>query len=177
MKEVLTRRFEEYYKEKDSDEGFGRLPDLILLDGGKGQVAVVKEVLEKMNIDVPLFGMVKDDKHRTRAITGDGGEIAISSKRSLFAFVTRIQDEVHRFAIGYHHSRRSKNTFKSSLTDIDGIGQVRAKALLKHFRTIENISNADLQELENAPKMTKDSAIAVYKYFHSGETEKNNNEH
>lgn len=167
MKEVLTRRFEEYYKADDGDEGFGKLPDLILLDGGKGQVAVVKEVLEKMNIDVPLFGMVKDDKHRTRAITGDGGEIAISSKRALFAFVTRIQDEVHRFAIGYHHSRRSKNTFKSSLTEIDGIGQVRAKILLKHFRTIENISNADLQELENAPKMTKDSALAVYKYFHN----------
>lgn len=167
MKEVLTRRFEEYYKADNSDEGFGKLPDLILLDGGKGQVAVVKEVLEKMNIDVPLFGMVKDDKHRTRAITGDGGEIAISSKRALFAFVTRIQDEVHRFAIGYHHSRRSKNTFKSSLTEIDGIGQVRAKILLKHFRTIENISNADLQELENAPKMTKDSALAVYKYFHN----------
>lgn len=167
MKEVLTRRFEEYYKAENSDEGFGKLPDLILLDGGKGQVAVVKEVLEKMNINVPLFGMVKDDKHRTRAITGDGGEIAISSKRALFSFVTRIQDEVHRFAIGYHHNRRSKNTFRSSLTDIPGIGQVRAKVLLKHFRTIENISNADLRELENAPKMTKDSALAVYKYFHS----------
>lgn len=167
MKEVLTRRFEEYYKAENSDEGFGKLPDLILLDGGKGQVAVVKEVLEKMNINVPLFGMVKDDKHRTRAITGDGGEIAISSKRALFSFVTRIQDEVHRFAIGYHHNRRSKNTFRSSLTDIPGIGQVRAKILLKHFRTIENISNADLRELENAPKMTKDSALAVYKYFHS----------
>lgn len=167
MKEVLTRRFEEYYKAENSDEGFGKLPDLILLDGGKGQVAVVKEVLEKMNINVPLFGMVKDDKHRTRAITGDGGEITISSKRALFSFVTRIQDEVHRFAIGYHHNRRSKNTFRSSLTDIPGIGQVRAKILLKHFRTIENISNADLQELENAPKMTKDSALAVYKYFHS----------
>lgn len=167
MKEVLTRRFEEYYKAENSDEGFGKLPDLILLDGGKGQVAVVKEVLEKMNINVPLFGMVKDDKHRTRAITGDGGEITISSKRALFSFVTRIQDEVHRFAIGYHHNRRSKNTFRSSLTDIPGIGQVRAKVLLKHFRTIENISNADLRELENAPKMTKDSALAVYKYFHS----------
>jgi excinuclease ABC subunit C len=132
-------------------------------------VAAVKQVLEAKNIDVPLFGMVKDDKHRTRAITGDGGEIAISSKRALFAFVTRIQDEVHRFAIGYHHSRRSKNTFKSSLTQIDGIGEVRAKTLLKHFRTIDNISKADLQELETAPKMTKDAALAVYRYFHSEE--------
>lgn len=166
MAEVITRRFEEYYKAV-SEEGFGKLPDLILLDGGKGQVAVVKEVLEKMNINVPLFGMVKDDKHRTRAVTGDGGEIQISSKRNLFAFLSKMQDEVHRFAIGYHHSRRSKNTFKSSLTNIEGIGEVRAKALLKYFRTIDNISQADLKELESAPKMTKDSAIAVYRYFHA----------
>ncbi len=166
MAEVLTRRFEEYYKADDSEEGFGRLPDLILLDGGKGQVAAVKAVFERMNINVPLFGMVKDDKHRTRAITGDGGEIAISSKRALFAFITRIQDEVHRFAIGYHHSRRSKNTFKSSLTSIEGIGEVRAKNLLKYFRTIDNISKADLTELEGAPRMTKESALAVYRHFH-----------
>ncbi len=166
MAEVITRRFEEYYK-AESEEGFGKLPDLILLDGGKGQVAVVKEVLNKMNINVPLFGMVKDDKHRTRAVTGDGGEIQISSKRNLFTFLSKMQDEVHRFAIGYHHSRRSKNTFKSSLTNIEGIGEVRAKALLKYFRTIDNISKADLKELESAPKMTKDSAITVYRYFHA----------
>ncbi len=166
MAEVITRRFEEYYK-AESEEGFGKLPDLILLDGGKGQVAVVKEVLAKMNINVPLFGMVKDDKHRTRAVTGDGGEIQISSKRNLFTFLSKMQDEVHRFAIGYHHSRRSKNTFKSSLTNIEGIGEVRAKALLKYFRTIDNISKADLKELESAPKMTKDSAVAVYRYFHA----------
>ena len=147
MAEVLTRRFDEYYKNPDEEEDFGKLPDLILLDGGKGQVAAVKE-------------------HRTRAVTGEGGEIALSSRRSLFAFLTKMQDEVHRFAIGYHHARRSKNTFRTTLTDIDGIGEVRARALLKYFRTIENISNADLAELENAPKMTKDTAIAVYKYYH-----------
>ena len=167
MAEVITRRFDEYYKAEDKTEGFGKLPDLILLDGGKGQVAAVKQVLERMNIDVPLFGMVKDDKHRTRAVTGDGGEIAISSKRALFTFLSKMQDEVHRFAIGYHHARRSKNTFKSSLTNIDGVGEVRAKSLLKYFRTIDNISKADLTELENAPKMTKDSALAVYRYFHA----------
>lgn len=170
MQEVLTRRFEEYYNAENHEDGFGKLPDLILLDGGKGQVSAVKQVLVKMNIDVPLFGMVKDDKHRTRAITGEGEEIAINSRRSLFSFITKIQDEVHRFAIGYHHSRRSKNTFKSSLTDIKGIGTERAKALLKHFRTIDNISNADLQELENAPKMTKDTAHSVYTYFHPDNT-------
>lgn len=169
MAEVLTRRFDEYYKAEDSEEGFGKLPDLILLDGGKGQVAAVKQVLQNKNINVPLFGMVKDDKHRTRAVTGEGGEIAISSKRALFTFLSKMQDEVHRFAIGYHHSRRSKNTFKSSLTNIEGVGEVRARALLKYFRTIENISNADLHELENAPKMTKDTALSVYKYFHSEE--------
>lgn len=167
MAEVISRRFDEYYKAEDKTEGFGKLPDLILLDGGKGQVAAVKQVLERMNIRVPLFGMVKDDKHRTRAVTGDGGEIAISSKRALFTFLSKMQDEVHRFAIGYHHARRSKNTFKSSLTNIDGVGEVRAKSLLKYFRTIDNISKADLTELENAPKMTKDSALAVYRYFHA----------
>lgn len=167
MAEVISRRFDEYYQSEDKTEGFGKLPDLILLDGGKGQVAAVKQVLERMNISVPLFGMVKDDKHRTRAVTGDGGEIAISSKRALFTFLSKMQDEVHRFAIGYHHARRSKNTFKSSLTNIDGVGEVRAKSLLKYFRTIDNISKADLTELENAPKMTKDSAIAVYRYFHA----------
>lgn len=167
MAEVISRRFDEYYKAEDKTEGFGKLPDLILLDGGKGQVAAVKQVLERMNISVPLFGMVKDDKHRTRAVTGDGGEIAISSKRALFTFLSKMQDEVHRFAIGYHHARRSKNTFKSSLTNIDGVGEVRAKSLLKYFRTIDNISKADLTELENAPKMTKDSALAVYRYFHA----------
>lgn len=167
MAEVISRRFDEYYKAEDKTEGFGKLPDLILLDGGKGQVAAVKQVLERMNISVPLFGMVKDDKHRTRAVTGDGGEISISSKRALFTFLSKMQDEVHRFAIGYHHARRSKNTFKSSLTNIEGVGEVRAKSLLKYFRTIDNISKADLAELENAPKMTKDSALAVYRYFHA----------
>ena len=169
MAEVISRRFDEYYKSKENDEpdeGFGRLPDLILLDGGKGQVAAVKQVLVAKNIDVPLFGMVKDDKHRTRAVTGDGGEIAISSKRALFTFLSKMQDEVHRFAIGYHHSRRNKNTFKSSLTGIEGIGEKRAKAMLKFFRTIENISKADLEELEGCPQMTKNAALAVYKYFH-----------
>lgn len=172
MAEVLGRRFDEYYKAEKSDEGFGKLPDLILLDGGKGQVAVVKEVLKAKNIDVPLFGLVKDDKHRTRAVTGDGGEIAISSRRALFTFLSKMQDEVHRFAIGYHHSRRSKNTFKSSLTEIEGIGEKRARAMLKYFRTIDNISKADLEELEGCPQMTKNSALAVYRYFHSEEEKK-----
>lgn len=171
MAETLTRRFEEYYKAEEADEGFGKLPDLILLDGGKGQVAAVRAVFDRMDIHVPLYGLVKDDKHRTRAVTGDGGEIAISSKRALFAFLSKMQDEVHRFAIGYHHTRRKNAAFRSLLTSIEGVGEVRAKALLKYFRTIDNISKADLTELEAAPKMTKDTAHAVFRYFHPEETE------
>lgn len=170
MEEVLTRRFTEYQKAKngdsDVDEGFKKLPDLILLDGGKGQVGAVKPVLLKLGIDVPLFGMVKDDKHRTRAIVSDSGEIAIRPNQSVFSFVTSIQDEVHRFAIGYHHQSRKKSMKSSTLTKIEGIGEVRAKALLKYFRTLENIKNASLEELSLAPSMTKDSAKAVYRYFH-----------
>ena len=169
MAETLTRRFEEYYAAEKSAEGFGRLPDLILLDGGRGQVAAVREVFERMDINVPLFGLVKDDRHRTRAVTGEGGEIAISSKRALFSFLSKMQDEVHRFAIGYHHTRRKNATFRSSLTSIEGVGEVRAKALLKFFRTIDNISKADLKELESAPKMTRDAALSVYRYFHPEE--------
>ncbi len=166
MAEVIERRFDEYFALKDTGEGFGRMPDLILLDGGKGQVEVVQRVLDKMGIQVPLFGMVKDGHHRTRAITGSGGEITITSRRSVFTFVSKLQDEVHRFAIGYHHQRRKNTTFKSSLTDIPGIGEVRAKSLLKHFGTITNIRNADLVELENCPKMNHDSALEVFNYFH-----------
>ena len=169
MAEVIGRRFNEYLKAEKADDGFGKLPDLILLDGGKGQVAVAKQVLREMNIDVPLFGLVKDDKHRTRAVTGDGGEISVNSRRALFTFLSKMQDEVHRFAIGYHHERRSKNTFKSSLTEIEGIGEKRARAMLKYFRTIDNISKADLEELEECPQMTKNAAVAVYRYFHSAE--------
>lgn len=169
MNEVLTRRFEEYHKLKDTGEGFGRLPDLILLDGGKGQISAVKPVLKKAGVDVPLFGMVKDDKHKTRAITDGEGEIELKSIRSTFTFISEIQEEVHRFAIGYHHQRRSKSTFKSSLTDIEGIGKTRAKNLLKHFGSIKNIREAELEELENAPTMTKNAANAVYSYFHKDE--------
>lgn len=172
MAEVLTRRFTEYKKAQENgetDTGFSRLPDLILLDGGKGQVGAVKPVLESMGIDVPLFGMVKDDKHRTRAIVSDTGEIAIRPDKNVFSFVTGVQDEVHRFAIGFHHQRKKKSMKSSTLQSISGIGETRAKALLKYFRTLENIKNATLKELEDAPKMTHDSALSVYKCFHNSE--------
>lgn len=165
MNEVLRRRFEEYFARKDEDEGFGRLPDLILLDGGQGQVSAVRPLLEEFKLNLPLFGMVKDDRHRTRAMVGLEGEIAININRRVFNFITTVQDEVHRFAIGYQRSKRSA-TLKSSLTDIEGIGEERAKALLQYFKTVKNIREAELEELVNAPKMTRGTARAVYRYFH-----------
>ena len=169
MNEVLTRRFQEYEQHKDENEGFGRLPDLILLDGGKGQVSAVRPVLEHFKLQIPLFGMVKDNSHRTRAITGDGGEIAINSHRAAFTLVSSIQDEVHRWAIGYHRQSRKKHAFASSLTQIEGIGEKRAKALLHHFRTITAIREATLEELAFAPDMTRPAAQKVYDYFHEVE--------
>jgi len=167
MQEVVERRFHEYFELKDSGVGFGRLPDLILLDGGKGHVAAIRPVLEATGLNVPLFGMVKDDKHRTRAIAQDGGEIAINSNRSAFTLVSSIQDEVHRFAIGYHRQMRKKTTIASTLTSIEGVGQTRARALLKYFRTISAIKNADMEELVSAPGMTKPAAQRVYEFFHT----------
>ena len=164
MAEVLDRRFTEY--EKGEDEGFAVLPDLILLDGGSGQMSAVRPVLEKHGITVPLFGMVKDSKHRTRAIAAEGGDISIKSNRAAFTFITGIQDEVHRFAIGYHKQRRSKSMLSSELTEIEGIGKARAAALLKHFKTVKAIKAATADELAAAPGMTKAAADAVYKHFH-----------
>ena len=164
MAEVLDRRFTEY--EKGEDEGFAGLPDLILLDGGSGQMSAVRPVLEKHGITVPLFGMVKDSKHRTRAIAAEGGDISIKSNRAAFTFITGIQDEVHRFAIGYHKQRRSKSMLSSELTEIEGIGKARAAALLKHFKTVKAIKAATEDELAAASGMTKAAADAVYKHFH-----------
>ena len=169
MNEVLTRRFEEYLKDKDSGRGFGQLPDLILLDGGKGQVSAVKPVLEKFGLDIPLFGMVKDGSHKTRAVTGDGGEISITSKRQAFTLISSIQDEVHRFAISYHRQARKKKAFSGSLTEIEGIGKERAKALLLYFRTIKRISTAEIEELMQVKGMNRPAAEAVYNYYHKDE--------
>ncbi len=173
MREVVRRRFEEYrlHVEEGDQEGFGRLPDLILLDGGKGHVAAVKPLLEEIGVEVPLFGMVKDDKHRTRAIALSGGEIAINSSRRAFTLLSTIQDEVHRFAIGFHRQQRKKTAVSSTLLSIEGIGEVRAKALLRQFRTISAIAGADLKELENAPGMNRPAALRVYEHFHGGSGE------
>lgn len=170
MAETLSRRFAEYAQHKDEGEGFGRLPDLILLDGGKGQVAAVRPVLARFGLRVPLFGMVKDGSHRTRAITGDGGEIAIHAHRAAFTLVSSIQDEVHRWAIGYHRQSRKKHSFSSTLTQIEGVGEKRAKALLHHFRTVKAIAEATQEELAAAPGMTKPAAAKVYAHFHAEDT-------
>lgn len=169
MQEVIGRRFAEYFahQKQGSSDGFGQLPDLILLDGGKGHVSAVRPVLEAFHLDIPLFGMVKDDKHRTRAITGDGGEISIHSHRRAFTLVSTIQDEVHRFAIGYHRQQRKKKTLASELTSIPGVGKARAAALFQYFRTLRAIQDATVEELAQAPTMTKPVAKQVYDYFHA----------
>lgn len=168
MREVIARRFSEYrQKQQEGDNtGFGRLPDLILLDGGRGHVNAVQPLLEEMGVEVPLYGLVKDDKHRTRAIAKSGGEIAITSTRRAFTLLSTIQDEVHRFAIGYHRQQRKKSAISSTLLSIEGVGPARAKALLKHFRTVGAVGEASLEELEGAPGMTKPAAKKVYDYFH-----------
>lgn len=165
MQEVLVRRFAEYEKCKDTHEGFGRMPDLILLDGGRGHVSAIKPMLRRMGYDVPVFGMVKDDKHRTRAIAQDGSEIAIRSNRAAFTLVSSIQEEVHRFAIGYHRQRRSANALQSELTQIPTVGPKRASMLLKHFRSMDALRNATEEELLLVPTMTRPSAEAICHYF------------
>ena len=167
MAEVLTRRLDEYKKaqEEGVETGFGRLPDLILLDGGKGQVSAVLPVVAASGLNIPVFGMVKDDHHRTRAIVSDTGEIAIRPNRAVFTFVTNIQDEVHRYAITFNRSQR-KRVLGSSSEEIPGIGKKRAKELMRFFRTIKKISTASVEELEQAPGMTHPAALSVYNYFH-----------
>ena len=163
MVEVLSRRFDEY--EKGEDVGFATLPDLILLDGGKGQVDAVSEFFEKKKVNVPLFGLVKDDKHRTRAIVSKKGEIALKSTRAAYTLAATIQEEVHRFAIGYHRKKQSSK-IGSSLTKIDGIGETRAKALLRHFGTIDNIRRVEIDDILRVKGMNITTAKAVFDYFH-----------
>lgn len=145
MREVLQRRFRNYFE--GTDEGFARLPDLIFLDGGKGHVNAVSPLLEEMGINVPLFGLIKDDKHRTRAIATGGGEISISKNRSAFNLITQIQDEVHRYAITYQATRHKKSTYQMELTKVKGIGDAKAKKLVLYFKTIEELKKADTQKL------------------------------
>lgn len=164
MQEVIERRFENYYK--GEDESFTHLPDLIFLDGGKGHVNAVSPVLEKMNIDVPLYGLVKDSKHRTRAIATGGGEISISKNRMAFALITAIQDEVHRFSVAYQAKRHKKSTYQMELTSVKGIGDAKAKKLILQFKTIENLKNATVEELKTVAGISIETAEELYKVIH-----------
>lgn len=163
LKETLSRRFERYI---DNDASFNTLPDLILLDGGVSQVDSVISVLKEYDIDVPVFGMVKDSKHRTRAITTGNREIEITDKRLAFTLISDIQEEVHRYAISYHRNLRDKNLSSSELTEIYGIGEKKKNILLKAMKTIENISKADTNELSSIPGISDRDAAAVYAYYH-----------
>ena len=165
MAEVLDRRFNEY--EKGEDEAFSRLPDLILLDGALGQINAIMPVLKKHNIDVPVFGMVKDSKHKTRAIASGGGDISIKSNRSAFVLINKIQEEVHRFAISYHRNLRSKKMLSSELLKIGGIGKEKAKELMLNFKSIDNIKNAKVNELATVKGISTVNATKIYEYFHN----------
>ncbi len=168
MQEVLDRRFGEYEKARENgdEDGFGRLPDLILLDGGKGQVNAVLPIMKKHGLFVPVFGMVKDNKHRTAAISTGGGRVEFNSKRKAFSLVTSIQDEVHRFAVTYHRKKHTKKAVTSALTEINGIGEKRAKALLMRFSTIENIAKASEAEIAEVKGITAAAAHEIFKAFH-----------
>ena len=177
MYEVLKRRFshglmeiEQLNEKKFSTEfgSFTKFPDLIMMDGGVGQVHIAMQVLSELDIDIPVCGMVKDDNHRTRGLFFDEHEIPIDTNSEGFRLMTRIQDEVHRFAIEYHRSLRSKEQVKSILDDIPGIGEKRRKALMKHFASIEAIKNAAIDELAQAESMNEKAAASVYKFFHQG---------
>lgn len=167
MAEVLSRRFEEYYKEENSTikVGFARLPDLILLDGGKGQVNAVLPVMEQYGINVPVFGMVKNSKHRTSAISTSNGRIDFNARKKAFTLVTNIQDEVHRYAVAYHHKKHKKSTLNATLTSIKGIGDKKAKNLMLKFKSLEAIGKADKETLMCVPGITEANAVEIIKAF------------
>lgn len=163
LREVLTRRLNEYEEKQEEGSGFGELPDLILLDGGQAQVMAIKPLLKQRGYDIPVFGMVKDSHHRTRAIAAGGEEIAMTSHRRAFTLVATIQEEVHRYAIGYHRQKRRK--LGTSLTKIEGIGEKRATALLRHFGSVSAVKDATEEQLMTVAGMTKPAAEAVRRYF------------
>ena len=158
MAEILERRLQK-----------GDFPDLILLDGGKGQVSAVQKVFDKYNIDIPLWGMYKDDRHRTKGLICATKEIELDRTSNLYRFVASIQEEVHNYAISYHRSLRNKSLTKSTLDDISGVGEKRKKALLSHFKNIEEIKNASIEELSEIDGLNKRVAQNIYDYFRKGE--------
>ncbi len=169
MEEVLTRRFRHGLEELENGgeaDSFTTFPDLILMDGGRGQVNIALEVLDKLNLQIPVCGMVKDDSHRTRGLYYNNVEIPIDRHSEGFKLITRIQDEAHRFAIEFHRKLRSQGQVHSILDEIAGIGPARRKALMKHYASIEEIKNASVEELKTLPSMNEKSAKEVYSFFH-----------
>ena len=162
MQEVIERRMQRYL---DGDESFSPLPDLILLDGGKGHVAAVKQVLDRMGIEVSLYGLVKDEKHRTRAIAKEGGEIQVNANKNVFSLLTRIQDEVHRFSINFQRTSHKKKQYELELTRVRGIGEAKAMALLKEFKTKKAMKEATAEELAKAAGVGKSVAEELYLFI------------
>jgi len=176
MREVLTRRFRHgmeesrELEEQEMDQEYGsftKFPDLILMDGGRGQVNIALSVLEELGIDIPVCGMVKDDNHRTRGLYYHNIELPIDTHSEGFKLITRIQDEAHRFAIEYHRSLRSKTQVKSVLDDIPGVGPARRKALMRHFKSLEEIRQATVEELMEIPEMNERTAQEIVAFFAS----------
>ena len=168
MQEVLTRRFEHGLEEQREGRELGSFnvfPDLIMMDGGKGQVNVALEVLEELRLNIPVCGMVKDDNHRTRGLYYNNLELPIDRNSEAFRLITRIQDEAHRFAIEFHRKLRSQGQVHSILDDIPGIGPARRKALMKNYASLEEIRNAEIEELKKVPSMDEKSAENVYNFF------------
>ncbi|MBO5389636.1 MAG: excinuclease ABC subunit C, partial [Lachnospiraceae bacterium] len=157
MKEVLSRRF--------TDEKLSTLPDVIMMDGGKGQVNVALKVLDSLGLEIPVCGMVKDDNHRTRGLYYNNVEVEFPKGSEAILMITALQDEAHRFAIEYHRQLRSKNQVHSVLDEIPGVGPARRKALIKHFKDIENIKNASLEELQKVEGIPASTARYVYEFF------------
>lgn len=163
LKEVLERRFKR--AKEDQKGSFTLLPDLILMDGGKGQVGIAKQVMEEMGIEIEVAGLVKDEFHTTRAIIYENREIPLEIRGGLYRLLYKIQEEAHRFAIGYHRSLHSKTAFKSELDDIEGIGKIRKQNLMKHFKTIDKIKEATIEELMEVPSMNRTSAEELYNHW------------
>ncbi len=171
MHEVLTRRFSHGIEELEANGGkaedsFTKFPDIIMMDGGKGQVNIAKQVMEELGLNIPIAGMVKDDHHRTRGLYYNDVELPIDTHSQGFQLITRLQDEAHRFAIEYHRSLRSKGQVHSFLDDIDAIGPKRRKALMKKYASAEKMAQASIEDLMETESMTKEAAENVYNYFH-----------
>ena len=169
MREVLTRRFTHGLKEREENTEAGKFtmfPDLLLMDGGRGQVNIALQVLEELHLSIPVCGMVKDDFHRTRGLYYNNDEIPIDKNSEAFRLITRIQDEAHRFAIEFHRQLRGMNQVHSILDDIEGIGPARRKALMRHYLSLDAIREASIEELAKIPSMNEKAAESVYKFLH-----------